>query len=214
MHDLNVSEGNSISVIGPTDRIEIICLSLHPTDEDRPREMIRIDAKTRKQIGASIGQTVTVQKTIRTEQPANPARTNRAETAKVSNSILISGSCIDFERERPKIVEFMRSLQTEVHLENSYFKCYTSYKKTLGWDFFEISADLSLVQRLIEIHPEINKQEATTLEERFVLWLHSKMKKWKLDYHLKVSEIPYESVTGFRLNPNDFRNVEDMENMR
>lgn len=214
MHDLNVSEGNSISIIGPTGRIEIICLSLHPTDEGKPKEMIRIDAKTRKQIGTSIGQTVTVQKTIRTQEPTNPARTNRPEKENVSNSIIISGSCIDFERERPKIVEFMRSLQKEVHLDNNYFKCYTSYKKTLGWDFFEISVDLVLVQRLIEIHPEINKQEATTLEERFVLWLHSKMKKWKLDYHLKVSEIPYESVSGFRLNPNDFRNIEDMENMR
>jgi hypothetical protein len=67
---------------------------------------------------------------------------------------------------------------------------------------------------LIEIHPEINKQESASLEERFVLWLHAKLKKVKLNYYLKVSEIPYESVSGFRLNPNDFRNIEDMENMR
>jgi hypothetical protein len=71
-----------------------------------------------------------------------------------------------------------------------------------------------LVKKLIEIHPEINKQESAGLEERFVLWLHAKFKKSKLNYYLKVNEIPYESVTGFRLNPNDFRDVEDMENMR
>ncbi|TLX66461.1 MAG: hypothetical protein E6L03_09295 [Thaumarchaeota archaeon] len=79
---------------------------------------------------------------------------------------------------------------------------------------FEISIDTRLVQKLIEIHPEINKQEAITLEERFVLWLDAKIKKRKLDYYLKISEVPYESVNGFRLNPNDYRDIEDMENMR
>jgi predicted AAA+ superfamily ATPase len=111
-------------------------------------------------------------------------------------------------------MEFLRSLEKEVHLDNNYCRCYTSGKKTLGWDFFEISVDSRLVKKLIEIHPEINKQESASLEERFVLWLHAKFKKSKLNYYLKVNEIPYESVTGFRLNPNDFRDVEDMENMR
>jgi hypothetical protein len=99
-------------------------------------------------------------------------------------------------------------------LSHNYCKCYTNGKKTLGWDFFDIAVDLRLVQRLIEIHPEINKQEAASLEERFALWLHAKIKKRKLDYHLKVREIPYEAVSGFRLNPNDFRNKDDMENLR
>jgi len=111
-------------------------------------------------------------------------------------------------------MEFLKSLEKEIHSDTNYFKCYSSGKKTLGWDFFEISIDSRMVQKLIEIHPEINKQEAISLEERFVLWLHAKIKKKKIDYHLKLSELPYESVNGFRLNPNDYRDIEDMENMR
>jgi hypothetical protein len=111
-------------------------------------------------------------------------------------------------------MEFLKSLEKEVHLNHNYCKCYANGKKTLGWDFFDIAVDLRLVQRLMEIHPEINKQEAASLEGRFALWLHAKIKKTKHDYHLKISEIPYEAVNGFRLNPNDFRNKEDLENLR
>jgi hypothetical protein len=166
-------------------------------------------------IGTTIGDTVTVKKDILTEKDKKSTRPDAFEVSdEVSNSIKITGSCVNFEKERPKIMEFLKSLEKEVHLDNNYCKCYSSGKKTLGWDFFEISVDSRLVQRLIEIHPEINKQESASLEERFVLWLHAKLKKVRLNYYLKVSEIPYESVTGFRLNPNDFRNIEDMENMR
>jgi len=215
MHTLNISDGDYVNVIGPQNGTKIVCLSLHPTDKNKVKKIVRIDSKTRNLIGTTIGDTVTVKKDILTEKDRKSTRPDTFEVSdEVSNSIKITGSCINFDKERQKIVEFLKSLEKEVHLDNNYCKCYSNGKKTLGWDFFEISVDSRLVQRLIEIHPEINKQESASLEERFVLWLHAKLKKVKLNYYLKVSEIPYESVTGFRLNPNDFRNMEDMENMR
>jgi len=214
MHRLNISEGDLINVIGRSNGTNIICLSLLPSDKNK--KIIRIDSNTRNLIGTTIGDTVTIKKVISVNDKDDKTRKIRITQVadEISNSIIITGSCINFEKERPRIMEFLKSLEKEVHLDNNYYKCYTSGKKTLGWDFFEISIDTRLVQKLIEIHPEINKQEAITLEERFVLWLDAKIKKRKLDYYLKVSEFPYESVKGFRLNPNDYRDIEDMENMR
>lgn len=214
MHRLNISEGDLINVIGRSNGTNIICLSLLPSDKNK--KIIRIDSNTRNLIGTTIGDTVTIKKVISVNDKDDKTRKIRITQVadEISNSIIITGSCINFEKERPRIMEFLKSLEKEVHLDNNYYKCYTSGKKTLGWDFFEISIDTRLVQKLIEIHPEINKQEAITLEERFVLWLDAKIKKRKLDYYLKISEVPYESVNGFRLNPNDYRDIEDMENMR
>lgn len=214
MQTLNISDGDLVSIIGSQNGTDIICLSLDPTYTSNDRKIVRIDSKTRDLIGTSIGDTVTIKK-ITSAETNNKSRTdNPAITDDLANSIIITGSCLDFEKDRPKIVEFLKLLENEVHLNHDYCKCYANGKKTLGWDFFDIAVDLRLVQRLIEIHPEINKQEAASLEERFALWLHAKIKKRKLDYHLKVREIPYEPVSGFRLNPNDFRNKEDMENLR
>ena len=214
MQTLNISDGDLVSIIGSQNGTDIICLSLDPTYTSNDRKIVRIDSKTRDLIGTSIGDTVTIKK-ITSAETNNKSRTdNPAITDDLANSIIITGSCLDFEKDRPKIVEFLKLLENEVHLNHDYCKCYANGKKTMGWDFFDIAVDLRLVQRLIEIHPEINKQEAASLEERFALWLHAKIKKRKLDYHLKVREIPYEAVSGFRLNPNDFRNKEDMENLR
>ena len=229
MHMLNIAEGALVNIIGPKNSASIICLSLHPADEIEDNmnknynknsiknsndKIIRIDAKTRDFIGTNIGDNVTIKKIDLAENDNRSGKMNIELTDDIANSIIINGSCINFDKERPKIMEFLGSLQKEVHVDSSYCKCYANGKKTLGWDFFDIAVDLRLVQRLIEIHPEINKQEAASIEGRFVLWLHAKFRKRKLDYHMKVSEIPYESVTGFRLNPNDFRNIEDMESMR
>lgn len=213
MQTLNISDGDVVSISGPQNGTDVICLSLDPTDTTNDRRVVRIDSETRDLIGTKIGDTVIINKV--TSEKSNRSRGNNHEiTEDLANSLIITGSCLDFEKEQPKIVEFLRLLENEVHLNHNYSKCYANGKKTLGWDFFDIAIDLRLVQRLIEIHPEINKQEATSMEERFALWLHSKIKKRKLDYHLKVREIPYEAVSGFRLNPNDFRNKEDMENLR
>jgi hypothetical protein len=215
MHTLNISDGDLVSVIGPQNGTNISCLSLDPTYIRNGREIIRIDSKTRDFIGTKLGDTVTIKKAILSEKNNKYTSMDTLEISDdITNSIIMTGSCLNFEIERPKIMEFLKSLEKEVHLNHNYCKCYANGKKTLGWDFFDISVDLRLVQRLIEIHPEIDKHEAATLEERFALWLHSKFKKTKLDYHLKVREIPYEAVKGFRLNPNDFRNKEDMENLR
>lgn len=215
MHTLSISDGDLISVIGPQNGTNIICLSLHPTDTTNNKEIIRIDTRTRDLIGATLGDIITIKKALVSEKNNKSTRSETLEISEdITNSIIITGSCLNFEIERPKIVEFLKSLEREVHLNHNYCKCYANGKKTLGWDFFDIAVDLRLVQRLIEIHPEINKQEAASLEGRFALWLHAKFKKAKLDYHLKVSEIPYEPVSGFRLNPNDFRNKEDLENLR
>jgi hypothetical protein len=214
MQTLNISDGDLVSIIGSLNGTDIICLSLHPTDTPSDRKIVRIDSKTRNLIGTNIGDTVTIKKINSSETNNSSRADNLAISDDLTNSIIITGSCLDFEKERPKIVEFLKLLENEIHLNHDYCKCYANGKKTLGWDFFDIAVDLKLVQRLIEIHPEINKQEAASLEERFALWLNAKIKKRKLDYHLKVREIPYEAVSGFRLNPNDFRNKEDMENLR
>ena len=214
MQTLNISDGDLVSVIGSQNGTDIICLSLDPTDSTADRKIIRIESKIRDLIGTNIGDTVTLKKVTLSEMNNRSRADNLAISDDLTNSIIITGSCLDFEKDRPKIVEFLKLLENEVHLNHDYCKCYANGKKTLGWDFFDIAVDLRLVQRLIEIHPEINKQEAASLEERFALWLHAKIKKRKLDYHLKVREIPYEAVSGFRLNPNDFRNKEDMENLR
>lgn len=215
MHTLSISDGDLVSVIGPQNGTNVICLSLDPTDASNYREIIRIDSKTRDLIGTKLGDAVIIKKAILSEKNT---KYTKMDTLEISDDktkpIIITGSCLNFEIERPKIMEFLKSLEKEVHLNHNYCKCYPNGKKTLGWDFFEIAVDLRLVQRLREIHPEIDKHEATSLEERFALWLHAKIKKTKLDYHLKVREIPYEAVNGFRLNPNDFRNKEDMENLR
>ena len=220
MHMLNIAEGALVNIIGPKNSASIICLSLHPTDEIKDNKnknynkkinkntndkIIRIDAKTRDSIGTNIGDYVYIKKIVLAENDNRPGKKNTELTDNTANSIIINGSCINFDKERPKIMEYLGSLQKEVHMDSIYYKCYANGKKTLGWDFFHVALDLRLVQRLIEIHPEINKQEAASIEERFVLWLHAKFRKRKLDYHMKVSEIPYESVTGFRLNPNDFQ---------
>lgn len=214
MHNLNISDGDFIDINGSENGTRIICLSIHPSDNSKDKKIIRIDSKIRNLIGTTIGDTVTIKKAIAPESSNKSARVKTLDESDVVKSIIMTGSCINFEGERPKIMDFLRSLEKAVHLDNNYCKCYSSGKKTLGWDFFEISIDSRLMKRLVEIHPEINKQESGSLEERFVLWLHAKFKKSKLNYYLKVNEIPYEPVGGFRLNPKDFRDVEDMENMR
>ena len=215
MHTLNISDGDLMSVIGPQNETNVICLSLHPTDTSNDKGIIRIDTKTRDLIGATPGDIVAIKKAILCEKNNKSTMMDTLEISEdITNSITITGSCHNFEIEQQKIMEFLKSLEKEVHLDNNYCKCYSNGKKTLGWDFFDIAVDMRLVQRLIEIHPEINKQEAAGLEGRFALWLQAKFKKTKHDYHLKVSEIPYEPVSGFRLNPNDFRDKEDLENLR
>ena len=97
--------------------------------------------------------------------------------------IIISGSCLNFDKERKKIVEFIESLQFSVR---SKVNCEVSSNgAALGWDFFNIYFDSSLIEKLIENFPEISKEEGITLEQQFVLWLTKQFKRRNLNYHLK-----------------------------
>ena len=88
--------------------------------------------------------------------------------------IVVQGSCINFEKERPKIVEFINTLEMSVHAKA---KCECSSSgKALGWDFFYIYFQPDFVEKLLEVYPEIEKQEGNDLEQRFVLWLGKQMK--------------------------------------
>jgi hypothetical protein len=126
--------------------------------------------------------------------------------------IIISGSCLNFDKERKKIVEFIEYLQFSV---SSKVNCEVSSNgAALGWDFFNIYFDLSLIEKLIENFPEISKEEGITLEQQFVLWLTKQFKRRNLNYHLKLSDIPYENTKGFRLDPNNYRDDSLLEDLR
>jgi hypothetical protein len=75
--------------------------------------------------------------------------------------------------------------------------------------------DEIFVDKLREIYPEIEKQEAGSMEERFALWMNKQLKKMaNTDYHLKLRDVPQESTKGFRLNPEHFRDETNLEDLR
>ncbi len=127
-------------------------------------------------------------------------------------TVVLSGSCINFENERKKILSIINDYETIV---GSRFKHeVSSTGNSMGWDFFEIYLETDFILSLFEFYPEITKYEGTTIEEQFVLWMEEKFKKRKLDYHLKLSNIPFEIPKGFRLDPNHYRNESDLESLR
>jgi hypothetical protein len=126
--------------------------------------------------------------------------------------IVVQGSCTNFDKERPKILEFISSLELSVH-SKTHCEC-SSSGKALGWDFFEIYFQPDFVERLIDVYPEIEKQEGNDIEQCFVLWLGSRMKKSKLQYYLKLRDVPREQTKGFRLNPDAYRDDSELERMR
>jgi hypothetical protein len=70
------------------------------------------------------------------------------------------------------------------------------------------------MEQLIVNFPEISDEEGITFEQRFVLWLTKQFKRRNLDYHLKLSDIPYENTKGFRLDPNNYRDDSLLEDLR
>jgi cell division protein 48 (CDC48)-like len=237
MDSLGVTAGDTIEVIGKKDGISVRCYPLLPSDEDQG--ITRIDPEIREIIGVSVEDAVTIrnlapvpaenfarnkkaaEKTdIAEEHAAVPADNNsiaseRADgtTDSASPIFILSGSCIDFEKERPKLIEFMSTLESAAH-SKSKCKCYSDGKKALGWDFFLLEVDQKFVEKLRDIYPDIDKQEAGTTEERLALWMNKQLKKMKLDFHLKLSNVPQEKVGGFRLNPEHFRDKTDLEDLR
>jgi hypothetical protein len=218
---LGLSEGDSIEIIDKDRTIEAKCLSLLPSDEGEG--IIRVDPHLRKSIGVSIGKTIVI-RSIKLDAQKNEIDSSREEEEalgktpaklynKTASMIIISGSCIDYEKERPKIMDFIGTLEIATHMK-SQCKCYTDGKKTLGWDFFEISLGSDFVEKLSSLYPDIDKQEGNLIEQRFVLWLDKQMKKRKLEYHLKLREIPFEVSKGFRLNPKNYRDDSGLEELR
>jgi hypothetical protein len=217
---LSLSEGDSVEIIGKDKTVEAKCLALLPYDEGGG--IIRVDPHISKSIGVSIGETINI-RTIKVDSEKNRnhsftkedtlGKTPAKRYNETVSMIIISGSCIDFEKERVKIMDFIGSLELGTHMK-SQCQCYTDGKKTLGWDFFEISVASDFVDKLRNLYPDIDKQEGNLFEQRFVLWLDKHMKKKKLEYHLKLREIPFESSKGFRLNPKNYRDDSEFEELR
>ncbi len=143
---------------------------------------------------------------------SNSVNTILRKFAEKPPSIVISGSCLNFDKERKRIIELIEYLQFSV---SSEINCEVSSNgAALGWDFFNIYFDHSLMEQLIENFPEISEEEGITFEQRFVLWLTKQFKRRNLDYHLKLSDIPYETTKGFRLDPNNYRDDSLLEDLR
>lgn len=119
---------------------------------------------------------------------------------------------MDFNKERPRIMEFIGTLEWRVHTKSNC-EC-SSSGKALGWDFFKIYFDPDFMQKLLDVYPEIQKQEGNDTEQRFVLWLNKQMKKANLEYYLKLSDVPHETAKGFRLNPDAYRDDSELEKLR
>jgi hypothetical protein len=129
-----------------------------------------------------------------------------------SPMIVISGSCINFNKERQRIMEFIGELEWGVHTKSNC-EC-SSNGSALGWDFFQILFDPEFVERLLDVHPDILKEEGSMLEQQFVLWISRQFKKRNLEYYLKLSDVPYDSTGGFRLDPENYRDDSELEKLR
>ena len=111
-------------------------------------------------------------------------------------------------------MHFITTLESATRSQ-SKCKCYSDGKKALGWDFFLLEMDEKFVDKLRDIYPEIEKQEAGSMEERFALWMNKQLKKMaNIDYHLKLSDVPHEKTKGFRLSPEHFRDNTNLEDLR
>lgn len=240
MDSLSISAGDSIEIIGKKDATDAKCFPLLPSDEGQG--ITRIDPEIRKIIGVVIDDTVTIRQTptyvasaqtLKDEEPAQehgdggeslspPAEPASTESpvphrfdvvAAPHPRIILSGSSLDFEKERPNLVEFIAMLESAARVKGNC-KCYSDGKKALGWDFFLLEMDQKFVDSLHEVYPDMEKQEAGTVEERLALWMNKQLKKLKMDFHLKLSDVPQEKVKGFRLDPKFYRDKTDVEDLR
>jgi hypothetical protein len=133
--------------------------------------------------------------------------------AEKSPMVLISGSCLDFPKERNAIMELIGELEWGAHYE-SKCECSSDGKKVMGWDFFHIYIETEFIMELTQIHPKILKEEGIVIEHQFVLWLEKQFQKRKKNYYLKLVEIPFEQSKGFRLNPENYRTEETLHDLR
>jgi hypothetical protein len=136
----------------------------------------------------------------------------RRKFAQKAPMIVIAGSCIYFEKERQKIMEFIGELEWGSHTK-SKCEC-SSTGSAMGWDFFQIYFDPEFLEKLIEVHPDIEREEGHMIEQQFVQWFSKQLKKKKMEYYLKLSDVPYEITNGFRLNPEYYRDDKELEKLR
>lgn len=127
-------------------------------------------------------------------------------------TVVISGSCINFESERSKIVGILESF--EEIIGRNFKHEVSSTGNSMGWDFFQIYLETDFILALFDFYPEMTNYEGNTIEEQFVLWIKEKLKKRELDYHLKLVDVPFDVPKGFRLDPNYYRNDKDLESLR
>ena len=129
-------------------------------------------------------------------------------------AIIISGSTQNFQKERQKIMEIKGELEWGAHTTCSNCEV-SSNGSAMGLDFFQIYFDPDFVEKLLEVHPDIEKQEGIMIEQQFVLWLSKQFRnRRKSEYHMKLSDVPYENTRGFRLNPENYRYDNELEELR
>jgi hypothetical protein len=126
--------------------------------------------------------------------------------------IVITGSCQNFDKERVKIIEIVDELKWGAKMKAEY-QCYST-GISMGWEFFELCLDPELVYSLISIFPDMQKEEGAMLEQQFVHWLSKQFKKRKLEYFLKLNDVPHEKTSGFRLDPDNYRDDGLLEEWR
>ena len=52
------------------------------------------------------------------------------------------------------------------------------------------------------------------IEQQFLLWLSKHFKRRKLEYYLKLNDVPHGNTKGFRLNPDHYRDEKELEKYR
>ncbi len=127
--------------------------------------------------------------------------------------VLVSGSCQNFYTERNSIMGLIGELEWGSHYE-SKCECSSDGKKVMGWDFFHIYLETEFILELTQVYPKILKEEGIMVEQQFVLWLDKQFQKRKKNYYLKLVEIPYQQLKGFRLNPDNYRTEETLSDLR
>ena len=94
--------------------------------------------------------------------------------------IVIAGSCLHFEKERQKIMEFIGELEWGAHTK-SKFEC-SSTGSAMGWEFFQIYFDPDFIEKLIEVHPGIEKEEGHMIESNLCYGFqnNSRKRRWSI----------------------------------
>lgn len=111
-------------------------------------------------------------------------------------------------------MDFIGELEWGAHMVCYNCEC-SSTGNAMGQNFFQICFDPDFIEKLLYVHPDIRNEEGHMIEQQFVLWLSRQFrKKINSDYHLRLSEVPYEHTRGFRLNPEYYRYDDQLEELR